>query len=104
MNLLQNLQSKKNYFLSINPFDIPNHCYDQTIFEHPIFSLETLSMQKKINEIQGNLNTWFCASYCGFGFHEDGIQSAAYVSKLLGVIIPWNRPLNFVNRLQFIDK
>ena len=103
MNLLQNLQSKKNYFVSINPFSIPNQCHDQTIFEHPIFNLETLLMQKKINEIQGDLNTWFCGSYCGYGFHEDGIQSAAYVANLLGVKIPWNRPVNFVNRLQFIN-
>ena len=46
MNLLQNLPSKKNFFLSINPLDVPNYCYDQTTFEHPIFSLETLSAQK----------------------------------------------------------
>jgi len=103
MNLLQNLQSQKNFFLSINPLEIPNHCHDKTIFEHPIFSLETLSAQKKINNIQGNSNTWFCGSYCGYGFHEDGIQSAVYVAGLLGVKIPWNRSSNFYNRLQFID-
>ena len=84
MNLLQNLPPKKNFFLSINPLYIPNYCYDKTTFEHPIFSLETLSAQKKINEIQGNINTWFCGSYCGYGFHEDGIQSAVYVADLLG--------------------
>ncbi|MDC0057377.1 NAD(P)-binding protein [Alphaproteobacteria bacterium] len=103
MNLLQNLQSQKNFFLSINPSYIPNHCHDKTTFEHPIFSLETLSAQKKINKIQGNTNTWFCGSYCGYGFHEDGIQSAIYVANLLGVKIPWDRPLNFFDRLQFID-
>ena len=65
--------------------------------------METLSAQKKINEIQGNMNTWFCGSYCGYGFHEDGIQSAAYIADLLGAKIPWERPLNFFNRLQFID-
>ena len=103
MNLLQNLSSKKNFFLSVNPLNIPNYCYDKTTFEHPIFSLETLSSQKKIKEIQGKINTLFCGSYCGYGFHEDGIQSAAYVADLLGVKIPWDRPLNFLNRLQFKD-
>ena len=103
MNLLQNLQSQKNFFLSINPSEIPNQCYDRTIFEHPIFSLETLSAQKKINNIQGHMNTWFCGSYCGYGFHEDGIQSAAYIANLLGAKIPWDRPSNFFNRLQFKD-
>ena len=103
MNLLQNLRSKRNFFLSINPIDVPKDYYDKTVFEHPIFSLETLSAQKKINEIQGKTNTWFCGSYCGYGFHEDGIQSAAYVSGLLDVKIPWDRPSNFFNRLQFKD-
>ena len=44
-----------------------------------------------------------CGSYCGYGFHEDGIQSAAYVADLLGVKIPWDRSSNFFNRLQFKD-
>ena len=48
-------------------------------------SLETLLAQKKIDQIQGINNTWFCGSYCGYGFHEDGIQSAAYVANLLDV-------------------
>ena len=101
MNLLQNLNTKKNYFVSINPFDIPSDCYDEAIFEHPVFDLKTLSAQKRIKEIQGNMNTWFCGSYCGYGFHEDGIQSAAYISNLLGVSLPWNRSSNFINRLHF---
>jgi len=101
MNLLQKLNSNKNYFVSINPFDTPKNCYEQTMFEHPVFDLETLSAQKRIKEIQGNMNTWYCGSYCGYGFHEDGIQSAAYISYLLGVDLPWSRPLNFNNRLQF---
>ena len=103
MNLLQNLQSQKNFFLSINPSYIPNHCHDKTTFEHPIFSLETLSAQKKINKIQGNTNTWFCGSYCGYGFHEDGIQSAIYVANLLVLKYLGIGPLNFFDRLQFID-
>ena len=101
MNLLQNLNTKNNYFVSINPFEIPNNFYDETIFEHPVFDLETLLAQKRINEIQGDMNTWYCGSYCGYGFHEDGIQSAAYISNLLGVNLPWDRSSNFNNRLQF---
>ena len=104
MNLLQNLRSRKNFFVSINPTSIPKYCYDSTTFEHPIFSLETLSAQKKINKIQGIRNTWFCGSYCGYGFHEDGIQSAAHVADLLNVNLPWKRPNNFYDRLQFTNQ
>ena len=31
------------------------------------------------------MNTFYCGSYCGYGFHEDGIQSAAHIAKILGV-------------------
>ena len=57
--------------------------------------------QSKIKELQGVNNTFFCGAYHGFGFHEDGIQSAAYVAKILGVDIPWKRKNNFYNRLQY---
>ena len=104
MNSLQNLQTQKNFFVSINPYDVPKNYYDKTFFEHPIFNLESLTAQKRINEIQGQNNTWFCGSYCGFGFHEDGIQSAIYIANLLNADLPWENDINLLNRLQFLKK
>ena len=100
MNLLQKLPTNKNYFVTVNPFKEPNNIINQTTFEHPIYSLETLSAQKEVMQIQGLNNTYFCGSYLGYGFHEDGIQSAVYVSKLLGCDLPWNRDKNFYNRIE----
>ncbi len=100
MNLLQKYQTKKNYFVTINPYKKPNFIIDETVFEHPIFSIETLIAQKEAMSIQGQNNTYFCGSYLGYGFHEDGIQSSAYISKLLGCDLPWKRNKNFYNRLQ----
>ena len=100
MNLLQKLPTKKNYFVTVNPFKLPNNIIDETIFEHPIYSLDTLVAQKEIMKIQGINNTYYCGAYLGYGFHEDGIQSAAYISKLLKCDLPWNRDKNFYNRLQ----
>ncbi len=100
MNLLQKLPTNKNYFVTINPFKKPNNVINQTKFEHPIYSLDTLKAQREIMQIQGLNNTFFCGSYLGYGFHEDGIQSAAYISKLLGCNLPWNRSRNFYNRLE----
>lgn len=102
MNLLQKLNTEKNYFVSINPKQTPKQFYNKILFEHPIFNLETLEAQKKINSIQGYNNTWYCGSYCGFGFHEDSIQSSAYVADLLNANLPWKRPKDFFNRLQFV--
>ena len=100
MNLLQKLPTTKNYFVTVNPFIEPNDIINQTLFEHPIFTLETLVAQKEIMKIQGLKNTYFCGSYMGYGFHEDGIQSAAHISNLLECDLPWKRDKNFYNRLQ----
>ena len=60
MNRLQNITSKKNYFVTINPNRIPNNIIDQTTFEHPVFTLETIKAQKDLYKIQGNKNTFYC--------------------------------------------
>ena len=99
MNLLQKLSTNKNYFVTVNPFRVPKNIINQTTFKHPIYSIDTLMAQKEVMKIQGLNNTYFCGSYLGYGFHEDGIQSAAHISKLLGCNLPWNRDKNFYNRL-----
>ena len=103
MNNLQKLQTKNNYFVTINPPFEPHNVLDKTVFEHPIFSIQTLVAQKRFLEIQGYKNSFFCGSYLGYGFHEDGIQSAAYIAKLMGIELPWKRKDIFSNRLQLIN-
>ena len=99
MNKLQKIKSEKNYFVTINPSSIPDKIIDKTFFEHPIFNLRTLNAQKELYKIQGIKNTYYCGSYFGYGFHEDGIQSSAYISELLGINLPWKREKNFFNRI-----
>ncbi len=99
MNLLQKLPTNKNYFVTVNPFKTPKDIIDQTTFEHLIYSVGTLQAQKEVMEIQGKNNTYFCGSYLGYGFHEDGIQSSVHIAKLLDCNLPWNRDKNFYNRL-----
>ena len=101
MNNLQNLKSDKEYFVTINPSKVPKKIHNETVFQHPKFSINTSESQNKIRNLQGVNNTFFCGSYQGFGFHEDGIQSAAFVAKMMGIDLPWDRDKNFYNRLQF---
>ena len=101
MNNLQKLQTKKEYFVTINPKNIPKTTHNETNFTHPKFNIQTLKAQSKLKDLQGVNNTFFCGAYHGYGFHEDGIQSAAYVAKMLGVDIPWKRDNNFYNRLLY---
>jgi len=73
----------------------------QTVYEHPIFSLDTLQAQKDIGYLQGRQQTYYAGSYLGYGFHEDGIQSALKICQHLHIQpkgfshpdtsrIPWN--------------
>ena len=101
MNNLQKLKTNKEYFVTVNPINIPKTIHNETIFKHPKFNLQTMQAQSKLKDLQGVSNTFFCGAYHGYGFHEDGIQSAAYISKMLGVDIPWKRDNNFYNRLLY---
>ena len=101
MNNLQKLETSKEYFVTINPEKTPENTHNETFFTHPKFNLETMKSQSKLRDLQGDKNTFFCGAYHGYGFHEDGIQSAVYVSKVLGADIPWKRDNNFYNRLLY---
>ena len=83
MNKLQPLSTGDNFFVSLNQEQKDNHY--QTLYEHPIFSQKTLNAQKNISYIQGHDKSYYVGSYLGYGFHEDGIQSAIRVCNKLGI-------------------
>ena len=80
--MLQNLKSKKNYFLTLNPNTIIEHkkIIKKVEFTHPFYDLETIKSQKNLPQLQGKNNTWFCGSYFGYGFHEDGLKSSLNIA------------------------
>ena len=77
MNKLQPLDTKRDYFVSLNPQrPLPR---DKIIarfsYQHPLFDKAALKAQKELWSLQGQRNTWFAGSYFGYGFHEDALQS-----------------------------
>ena len=84
LNLLQNLNTDNNYFLTLNPIQSiePEKVIKKVIFTHPYFNLKNTNLQKDLKLLQGKNRTWFCGSYFGYGFHEDGLKSALEVVKL----------------------
>ena len=78
LNLLQNLKTEKNIFLTLNPFfEIDQKKVLQKVtFTHPYFDQDALNNQRILKEIQNKGNVLFCGSYFGYGFHEDGIKSS----------------------------
>ena len=83
LNKLQNLKTDKNYFLTLNPVEKidENKVIKQEQFTHPYFNNENVSLQKDLHLLQGRKRTWFCGSYFGYGFHEDGLKSSMELIK-----------------------
>ncbi len=85
LNNLQNLNTDKNYFLTLNPIDAINKkkVIKKVEFTHPFYDNNTIQAQKYLPELQGLNNSWFCGSYFGYGFHEDGLKSSINVASKL---------------------
>ena len=85
LNLLQNLNIKKNIFLTLNPhYEIPeSHIYKKVFFTHPYYDFDALKSQEQLHLLQNKENILFCGSYFGYGFHEDGIKSTINMLKYI---------------------
>ena len=83
LNLLQNLKTNKNIFLSLNPFlkIDQKKIISKVKFTHPYYDKEALENQNRLKNIQNKKNLLFCGSYFGYGFHEDGIKSSLEMIK-----------------------
>ncbi len=83
LNKLQNLETKDNYFLTLNPIcDIKkNKIIKKINFTHPYLNIKSFKMQKRLNDLQGKKRVWFSGSYFGYGFHEDGLNSSLEMLK-----------------------
>ena len=92
MNILQNLNTSLNIFVSLNPYKKPKKDLIHKIlhYEHPVFNLETNKAQNELDSIQGNNNIYYTGAWTAYGFHEDGIKSAVKITRLLDVEIPWD--------------
>jgi uncharacterized protein len=84
INTLQNLKTKKDYFVSLNETRNIDNVIEKISYEHPQFNTKAIQMQKRKNEISGQNNTYYAGAYWRYGFHEDGLLSANEVGKLLG--------------------
>ncbi len=83
LNKLQNLDYKTDFFLTLNPIKEinQNKIIKKINFTHPCFNLDTLKIQNNLTLLQGKKRTWFCGSYFGYGFHEDGLSSSIQLTK-----------------------
>jgi len=84
INRLQNLDSKKEYFVSLNETSQLNDIIEKISYEHPQFDRRAIMMQSRREEINGQNHTYYAGAYWRYGFHEDGLWSANTIAQRFG--------------------
>ena len=83
MNRLQSLRTADPFIVSLNSplAPIGGKSHYSTVYEHPIFSMQSLASQSMFESLNGQRNSYFCGAYQRYGFHEDGVLSALRVAR-----------------------
>ncbi|MCG8587836.1 MAG: FAD-dependent oxidoreductase [Proteobacteria bacterium] len=86
MNRLQNLDAPVPLCVTLNHTEAidPQQVLGRYQYDHPLFDAAALEAQTKRASICGVRRTHYCGAYWGYGFHEDGVQSALVVAERLG--------------------
>jgi uncharacterized protein len=87
LNRLQGIDSPVRYCVSTNPESRidPAKVLARFDYQHPVFTSETPRAQRALEAVNGTGGVYFAGAYQGYGFHEDGLQSAVRVAQRLGV-------------------
>ncbi|MGH8274363.1 MAG: NAD(P)/FAD-dependent oxidoreductase [Gammaproteobacteria bacterium] len=86
MNILQRLGTRETYCVSLNETGIaPDKIIKRMRYRHTRFTLARQAAQARRNELLRANRTSFCGAYWGFGFHEDGVESAQAVLAAFGL-------------------
>lgn len=81
MNMLQRFESRQTYCVTLNDEQAvrPERILGRFEYSHPVFTIARAQAQSRHCELIRNQRTSFCGAYWGYGFHEDGVQSAERV-------------------------
>jgi predicted NAD/FAD-binding protein len=78
MNRLQDVSKNADIFININGdrFVDEKKIIKEITYHHPLFSLDAVEAQGKIDELNKNSKVFFTGSYYRYGFHEDALLSS----------------------------
>lgn len=87
LSRLQGHSTPKPILLTLNGEDrvAPAAVLDRHVFRHPRFTAASIAAQKEHENLNGRRRTYFCGAYWGYGFHEDGVNSALAVARSFGI-------------------
>jgi predicted NAD/FAD-binding protein len=81
MNRLQSIECPRPLLVTLNrrgEID-DRHVLAEIEYHHPVFDVAATTAQRARQRIQGVRDIFFAGAYWGYGFHEDGVQSALEV-------------------------
>jgi predicted NAD/FAD-binding protein len=86
MNMLQTLSTQRTYCVSLNVADRldERQILQRFVYHHPVYTSRSVHAQERHGEISGVNRTHYCGAYWGYGFHEDGVNSALAVCQHFG--------------------
>ncbi len=86
MNRLQSLAAPADFCVTLNSPGAmaPETVLRRLVYHHPVYSAAAFAAQARRDEISGVNRTWYCGAYWGYGFHEDGLNSALAVCSRFG--------------------
>ena len=85
MNILQGIESVRTFCVTLNEDDLidPDTILGEFIYAHPLFTLERETAQNRHKDLIDLDRISYCGAYWGNGFHEDGVNSALQVTKVI---------------------
>lgn len=97
MNILQGLEAPRQFCVTLNRGGLidPRSILKRIDYAHPMYEPASVAARRRHDEINGVRNTWYCGAYWGYGFHEDGVNSALKVCNAIGGI-PENEKLHLL--------
>jgi predicted NAD/FAD-binding protein len=85
LSRLQSLPGPVPYLVSLNNPDVdPDRVIARMVYEHPIYTPESVAAQARLPELDDD-RVVFAGAYHGWGFHEDGAASGVRAAARLGV-------------------
>jgi predicted NAD/FAD-binding protein len=89
MNLLQGIESPEPFCVTLNRSAAidPAKVIARLTYHHPVYTAAGVAAQRRWDEVNGVNRTYFCGAYWGFGFHEDGVNSALAVARRFGLTL-----------------
>lgn len=83
LSRLQRVPTPSPILQTLNPTEPiqPEKILQRLQFEHPLFNAETRQAQQHHEELHKDRKIYYCGAYWGYGFHEDGVNSALKVCE-----------------------